>query len=90
MSRRHARPSAPSPATVRSRSRHAMPARPPSSGCAYDTSGTIQSIRSSRPSLRNTGDARAAGCTAEHTSCRNPGSVSPAERTPPPIDDSAS
>ena len=40
--------------------------------------------------MRNTGDARAAGCTAEHTSCRNPGSVSPAERTPPPIDDSAS
>src|SRR5690349_18245832 len=47
-------------------------------------------MRSSRPRRRKTGDARAAGCTAEHTSCWNPGSVSPADRTPPPIDDAAS
>ena len=45
---------------------------------------------SSRPSLRNTGDASPAGCTAEHTSWRNPGSVSSAVRTPPPIVGAAS
>ena len=31
------------------------------------------------------GDASAIGCTAEHTSCVNPGSVRAPERMPPPI-----
>ena len=51
--------------------------------------GTIHSMRSRSPSLRNTGDASAAGM---HRRARRaePRSVNPAERTPPPIDEAAS
>lgn len=66
-------------------SRHAIAARPPSSGCAYDASGWIQPTRSWMPNARKNGDESAAGCTAEHTSWRNPGSVSGDVRTPPPM-----
>ena len=31
------------------------------------------------------GELRAAGCTADPTSCRTPGGVRPAVRTPPPM-----
>ena len=41
-------------------------------------------------SSRKNGDAAAIGCTAEQTSCTNPGSVNSAERAPPPISSAAS
>src|SRR5262249_56940184 len=60
-------------------------ARPPSSGWANATLG----VRSVAPSAaRSTpwknGEAAASGCTAEHTSCWKPGSVSSCVRQPPP------
>ena len=59
---------------------------PSSSGWASGTPGWIISSpcsSSGRPA-RN-GDAAVSACTAEHTSCTYPGSVSSAERVPPPI-----
>ena len=66
--RRHASPSMPSSAAVRSMSRQAMAARPPSSGWANEISGRIHSIRSSSPNAWKNGEATAAGWTAEQTS----------------------
>ena len=45
------------------------------------TNGT----RSRSPKASKNGEARACGCTAEQTSCRKPGRVSSAVRSPPPI-----
>src|SRR5207248_10798856 len=42
------------------------------------------------PKRRNTGEASPSGWIAEQTSCTNPGSVSSAERIPPPIVSAAS
>ena len=84
MTASQARASGPSPSAVRSMSRQAMPARPPSSGWAYETSGVTQSMRSRSRNARKNGELSAAGWTAEPTSWRNPGSVSSAVRTPPP------
>ena len=84
MTASQAGPSRPRPSAVRSMSRQAMPARPPSRGCAYEISGRIHSMRSPSPNARKNGDDRAAGCTAEQTSCWKPGRVSCAVRVPPP------
>ena len=60
-------------------------ARPPSSGCAYTTSGCANLTPLAAGSKRRkNGDASASGCAAEHTSCRKPGSVSSSVRQPPP------
>ena len=67
-----------------------MAARPPSSGCEYDTSGVIHSIRSRSPKARKNGEVSAAGWTADPTSWWKPGSVSSAVRTPPPTVSEAS
>ena len=85
-----ARASRPSPSAVRSMSRQAMPARPPSRGWAYETSGVIHSMRLRSPNARKNGELSAAGWTAEPTSWRNPGRVSSAVRTPPPAVSEAS
>src|SRR6266540_3755972 len=68
-----------------------MTAVPSSSGCASGASGWIHSRPCSlrvRP-LKN-GDSAAMGWIAEQTSCTKPGSVSSAERAPPPISSFAS
>src|SRR5262249_9775206 len=61
------------------------PARPPSRGWANATFG-VSSL--TPPAARlvpvKNGDAAASGWTAEHTSWRNPGSVSSSVRQPPP------
>src|SRR5688572_19029537 len=83
---RYASPSAPSRSAVASTERSSMTAVPSSSGCASGASGWIHSrpcLFSGSP-LKN-GDIRASGWIAEQTSCTKPGSVSSAERAPPPI-----
>ena len=76
---------------MRSTSRYMTPARPPSSGWAASTSAQPQdSPCSSRFRLRKNGDAIAVGCPAEQTSWTRPGTVSSAERMPPPISSFAS
>src|SRR5947207_14409658 len=44
----------------------------------------VRPDRSSGRVVKN-GEPAASGCTAEQTSCKKPGSVSSAERAPPPI-----
>jgi hypothetical protein len=82
---RQASPSAPRLAAVRSMSWYAMPARPPSSGWAYEMSGSTNGMRSASRKRRKNPDAYAIGWTAEHTSWKYPGSVSSSVREPPPI-----
>ena len=48
------------------------------SGCTHSSPCRSNGIRA------NTGDAAAAGCTAENVSCQNPGRVSSSVRTAPP------
>src|SRR6266508_3232375 len=85
--RRYASPSAPRPTAVSSMDRSSTTAVPSSSGCA----GSIHSSpSSSRRSVLKKGDAFAIGWIAEQTSCTKPGSVSSAERAPPPISSFAS
>ena len=63
-----------------------MTARPPSSGCANSTCGRAnRTPRASRSKRWKNGEASASGCTAEQTSCRNPGRVSSSVRQPPPM-----
>src|SRR5687767_10961589 len=88
---RYAAPSAPSRAAVSSTERSRTTAVPSSSGCASGASGWIHSrpcLLSGSP-LKN-GDIAASGWIAEQTSCTKPGSVSSAERAPPPISSFAS
>ncbi len=68
---------------MRSRERHTA-AAPPLSACAKDNSGVIQSIGDARVNAPKNGEASAAGCTADPTSWRKPGSVSSAVRAAPP------
>ena len=78
-------PSASRLACVRARSRESTAACPPGSGCAMAISGwTQRSPWRSSSSPRITGDATAAGCTAEKTSWRKPGSVSSSVASAPP------
>src|SRR5262249_29207534 len=90
--RRYARASLPpSASAVASTDRWTPTAVPSSSGCANGASGwTNSSPRSASGSVLKNGDAATSACTAEQTSCTNPGSVSGAERMPPPIVGSAS
>ena len=85
ISRRLAASSLPRPAAVSGTERVTTAARPPSSGCAYTTSGCAnRTPRAAGSKRRKNGDASASGCAAEHTSCRKPGSVSSSVRQPPP------
>ena len=62
-----------------------------SSGCASITCGATHSSPCARSgSDLKKGETTAKGCTAEQTSCTNPGSVSSAERHPPPTVSAAS
>ena len=61
-------------------------ADPSSSGCARGSGGWIHSRPCcARGKPAKAGELAAHGCTAEQTSCTNPGSVSSAERVPPPM-----
>ena len=73
--RRRARARRPSPRA----SGRAPPRSPSSSGCASGTGGSsqLEAVLGQRQARRN-GEASASGWTAEHTSCRKPGSVSSA------------
>ena len=84
MRARQAAPSGPRASAVRSMSRYATAARPPSRGCAYDAVGVTNRTRFSSPNRRKKPDANASGCTAEQMSCRKPGSVISSVRIPPP------
>src|SRR6185312_15036394 len=90
-SRRYAARSAPSCAAVSSTDFATVAAVPSSSGCASISGGVIQrNPCASSGKVRKNGDAIASGWTAEQMSWTNPGKVSSAERTPPPIVGSAS
>ena len=82
--RRASRPSAARRRVERPlRPRRALPS---SSGCASITGGSIHSSPcAASGSVCQNGDATPNGCTAEQMSWTKPGSVSSAERTPPPI-----
>src|SRR5580692_10717025 len=84
-SRRYVRASGPSSAAVSSTDPVAATARPPSSGWAKATFG-VSSLtpKVARSVPVKNGDALASGCTAEQTSCQNPGSVSSSVLQPPP------
>ena len=85
MSRRYASRSRPSWCAVSSTSRVTITALPSSSGWANAAGGSTQlrPCRSRSVSAKN-GDVRPNGCTALQTSWTNPGSVSSADRAPPP------
>ena len=92
MSLRYASPSAPPiDAAVTSIERSNATAVPSSSGCASASSGwTSSSPCSASGSSRRNGEASGCGWTAEQMSWTKPGSVSSAERDPPPIVSAAS
>ena len=93
-SRRRAAPSAcgrprrPRPEGRRPSPSPSAPARPPSrrraGGRAAIVGCTSSTPISASGRVRKNGDAGASGWTAEQTSCTKPGSVSSAERAPPP------
>ena len=84
-SRRQAPPSRPSPAAVSSIDRSTTTARSGASMWATGAGGWthVTPPRSRSRDLKN-GDATPSGCAVEHGSWMNPGSVSSAERAPPP------
>ena len=80
---RHPRPRL---AAVPSIDRSSSTAVPSSSGCASGAGGWIHSRPcSASGNCSKQGEPAAIGCTAEQTSCTNPGSVNSADRAPPPI-----
>ena len=75
----------PSEAAVSATERASVAAVPSGNGCASASSGWIQdSPCCSSGQDRSTGEPAPSGWTAEHGSCRNPGSVSSSVRAPPP------
>ena len=86
MALRYAGPSAPRRAHVSSSGWASMAADPSSRGCASGSGGWIHSRPcSASGKAAKAGELTASGCTAEQTSCTNPGRVSSAERAPPPM-----
>ena len=81
-SRRYAASSRPSAAAVASRSRSSRSPEPSSNGCAAGASGCTHST--SRSSSRKNGEPAPSGWIEEQTSWTKPGSVSSADRRPPP------
>ncbi len=84
-SRRQASASRPSASSTAARSRSSTTLRPGASAWATGASGcTHSSPWRARSSDRRNGDARLSGWTDAQTSWTNPGSVSSADRVPPP------
>src|SRR5215216_6378693 len=91
MSLSYARASGPRASAVASTERSRTAADPSSKGWASGAGGWIHSRPcSSSGSVRKNGEAYPRGCMAEPRSWTNPGSVSSAERVPPPTVSSAS
>ena len=89
--RRQASASRPSVSSTAPRSRSSIALRPDSSAWASGASGCTHSRPwRARSSERKNGDARLSGWTDAHGSWTNPGSVSSAERVPPPTSSAAS